>query len=158
MPIMNGDEATRIIKQTPQGRSTIIIALTASIFAEHRQSILLAGCDDLINKPFHAEEIFNKMKQYLDVEYLYEELSPTESAAVDSDYVNPASLTHTDLTQMPQDWIEQLHQAATSLDSGEVAALIAQIPPEHLSLSSALTNLLDLVRFDLIVEITKPIA
>lgn len=49
MPVMDGLEATRIIKKT---YNTPIIALTAVEIAEMRQSILDSGMDDIIIKPY----------------------------------------------------------------------------------------------------------
>jgi len=54
---------------------TIIIALTASAFEEERVTILSAGCDDFVSKPFRKEVILNKMAQYLGVRYTYEKPS-----------------------------------------------------------------------------------
>jgi CheY-like chemotaxis protein len=52
MPVMDGYEATRRIKADPEGRKTVVVALTASAFAEDRQRVQAAGCDDFVSKPF----------------------------------------------------------------------------------------------------------
>ena len=73
MPIIDGYEATRAIKQMPNGNETIIIALTASAFEEQREAILRAGCDDFVRKPFRAEVLLEKISLHLGVRYVYEE-------------------------------------------------------------------------------------
>jgi CheY-like chemotaxis protein len=73
MPVMDGYEATQIIKQMPNGQETVIIALTASAFDEQREAILKVGCDDFIRKPFQEEILFAKIAEHLGVRYIYSE-------------------------------------------------------------------------------------
>ena len=65
MPIMDGYEATRKIKQSPQGQGTVIIALTASTWEEKREGILAAGCDDFLSKPFEEKVLMDKISHHL---------------------------------------------------------------------------------------------
>ena len=46
MPVMDGYAATRKIRELPGGGEVKIVAVTASVLAEHREPILAAGCDD----------------------------------------------------------------------------------------------------------------
>lgn len=57
MPIMDGYQATAKIRQLANGDQVKIIALTASAFIEQHASIINAGCDGVIHKPFHAPKI-----------------------------------------------------------------------------------------------------
>jgi len=50
---------------------TKIIALTASAFEEQRQSILMAGCNDFVRKPFQEEDLLMKISEHLQVQYIY---------------------------------------------------------------------------------------
>ncbi|MGI9568378.1 MAG: ATP-binding response regulator, partial [Desulfobulbia bacterium] len=47
MPIMDGYEAVKQIRQHPEGAEVPISAITASAFKEQRQEILAAGCNDM---------------------------------------------------------------------------------------------------------------
>jgi signal transduction histidine kinase/DNA-binding NarL/FixJ family response regulator len=152
MPVMDGVAATRQIKATLQGRTTKIIALTASAFEQDRAQLLAAGCDDFVPKPFRASTLFDCLSRHLGVQYLYDS-SPTETTTGSNP--NPATLTSTDLAGLPPQWIEALHEAATKLNSKRVLSVLQQLPPDRKDLAEALQALVKTVRFDQIVELTR---
>ncbi|MEZ0129791.1 response regulator, partial [Flavobacterium sp. LBUM151] len=51
MPIMNGYEATKAIRNTSRGKSIPIIAVTAGAEKEERNKCISAGMNDYISKP-----------------------------------------------------------------------------------------------------------
>src|SRR6185503_1071349 len=62
MPVVDGYEATRRLRQIPELRSTVIIASSASISeAEHEKSVS-AGCDDFLPKPVQARALFDALE------------------------------------------------------------------------------------------------
>jgi signal transduction histidine kinase/CheY-like chemotaxis protein len=64
MPIMDGLEATRRIRETERrtGKHVRVVALTAHASPESVDSALSAGMDDYIAKPFKPEELFAKIE------------------------------------------------------------------------------------------------
>ncbi len=61
MPIMNGFEATKLIKKLRP--DLMIVAQTAYTSKEDKEKAFSAGCDDFISKPIDEEtlnEIINK--------------------------------------------------------------------------------------------------
>lgn len=152
MPVMDGYEATRQIKQSLEGRETIIIALTASAFDEQRQIILSAGCNDLICKPFREEVLFEKIAHHLNLRYIYEEENSSTSFSAPTLL---KSLTTEDLSVMPTDWVVELHRAALCVDDNRILELIEQIPETEANLAKALTDLVDNFRIDIIIDLTQ---
>ena len=63
MPLMDGLEATKIIKE--KHPDLPIIALTANAFDSDRQLALSAGCDDFLSKPVSGEVCLKTIKKYL---------------------------------------------------------------------------------------------
>ena len=81
MPGMDGIEATKRIRALENRKTEApgskthhripIIALTSDAFDETRKAILEAGCDDLLAKPFHNEDLFHMIQKYLGVRFLH---------------------------------------------------------------------------------------
>jgi two-component system, sensor histidine kinase and response regulator len=66
MPVMDGFEATRVIRQREgSARHTSIVAVTANAMEGDRQRCLAAGMDDYVAKPFRAEDIRQMLERRL---------------------------------------------------------------------------------------------
>ena len=66
MPVMNGLDAARQIRQGERNRGTTIIATTANAFHDDRVSCLAAGMDDHVSKPLDPELLFDAMTRGLE--------------------------------------------------------------------------------------------
>ncbi len=136
MPVMDGHEATRKIKATPQGQATVIIALTASAFEEDREQVLTEGCDDFVCKPFHEDEIVDRLVQYLGVRFI------SESTA--GDQVGPRQLQASlDFSGLPAAWLADLRQAAIEADVDKIVTLANRISEQRPLLVPALMELIN---------------
>lgn len=51
LPIVNGWEATRMLKTSPQTAHIPVIAVSSHAMSEDRRRALAAGCDDFFSKP-----------------------------------------------------------------------------------------------------------
>lgn len=149
MPVMNGYEATRYIKSQPGGDTTVIIALTASIFEDERAKILNAGCSDFVRKPIAEPVLLDKLAQHLGVSYLYADALP-ESSAPASEAANGLA----GLERQPRDWLTQLHCAARGAEEDRIWSLLGHLTEQDADLAAALTTLVDDFRFDIIVNLT----
>jgi len=154
MPVMNGYEATKRIKEHPNGQQTKIIALTASAFEEDRQLILSLGCDDFLRKPFREEELLGKMSKYLGVKYIYEELIDKDETEKTSDKLSD-NVDHLPRESMSQEWVEELYYAAAQGNDSLVYQLIEQIPQNNAPMIRNLTNLTEKFQFEEIMKLAE---
>jgi PAS domain S-box-containing protein len=65
MPVMDGLQATRLIRQMPDRAGLPIIALTAGAMPEDRQQCIDAGMNDYLAKPIDYNELGNLLLQWL---------------------------------------------------------------------------------------------
>jgi CheY-like chemotaxis protein len=61
LPGIDGCEATRILKRSPETRHVPIMALTAHAMASDRDQALAAGCDDFDTKPIELPRLLQKI-------------------------------------------------------------------------------------------------
>jgi len=65
LPVIDGWEATRRIRATPELRKIPIIALTAHAMATDRDKAIAAGCDDYDTKPIELPRLLGKIETLL---------------------------------------------------------------------------------------------
>jgi PAS domain S-box-containing protein len=79
MPVLNGYEAVKHIRESISGRNIPIIGISASVFEEDRRKGLSGGLDAFLRKPFREQELFEALRQCLSLKYQYAEEQPTGS-------------------------------------------------------------------------------
>jgi signal transduction histidine kinase len=133
MPVMDGMEATRRIRELPGGEKVKIVAVTASAFSEERSAMLEIGMDDYVRKPYRASEIYDCMAKHLGVKYLYE--------GVPESYEQDVTLTPEMLKDLPEALRSDLIAALESLDREHIDAAIQQVGAHDQALQMHLSRL-----------------
>ncbi|HIK27659.1 MAG: PAS domain-containing protein [Oscillatoriaceae bacterium SKW80] len=145
MPGISGIEAIKQIKAmeaescwpTRQGpkHKTAIVVITAYSFAEEKTTILEAGCDDFISKPFRESEIFESLTKYLGVRYVYEILEESVSEP------EMIALEPAKLAVLPPDLIERLEEATIRASLNNIYNIIDEISRINSNTAEALKYL-----------------
>ncbi|HEX5392383.1 MAG TPA: PocR ligand-binding domain-containing protein [Rhodocyclaceae bacterium] len=133
MPVMDGEEATRRIRQLPGGDKVKIVAVSASAFVEQQQQMLDAGMNDFVGKPYRFHEIYDCLARQLELKYVYRAEPPTQVCSATSMPTNGASI--------PVALRRDLKQALERLDTERIAALLDQVTEIDDDLGSTLFRL-----------------
>jgi two-component system cell cycle response regulator DivK len=67
LPVLDGWEATRRLKATPETRTIPVIALTAHAMSGDRDKAIEAGCDDFETKPVEFSRLLSKIEALLNM-------------------------------------------------------------------------------------------
>ncbi|WP_242028930.1 response regulator [Coleofasciculus sp. FACHB-712] len=148
MPALNGLEATRRIRKSPDLK-VVVIATSASVFDCDQQQSFQAGCNDFLPKPIRNQELLEKLRGYLGLSWVYEEIKneefrepsakamvppPVEEIAALFDFAMMGDLRGiakraAQLEQMNQDWIpftNHLRQLAKGFEEKQILDFIKQ--------------------------------
>lgn len=133
MPVMDGVEATRRIRELPEGKRVKIVAVTASAFKEQQQELMDAGMDDFVAKPYRFAEIYACLARQLGVRYVYRMPKATDPGGA-------VALVPSALKALSADVRAGLRAAAEALDMDSMNAVIAQISSTDRLLGRALSH------------------
>ncbi|MCP4121913.1 MAG: response regulator [Bacteroidetes bacterium] len=153
MPVLDGKEATKEIKRLAreQGRHAIILAISASSFDADVESILEAGCDDFVGKPFNESTIFDSLQKHLGVRYIYED---DERSTVESERQTVEEMVRPErLSVLPAELLAALRQGAEDVDIEVLCKAIEQIRERDAAVADALVQLMENFEYDEILAL-----
>ncbi|MEW6068815.1 MAG: response regulator [Nitrospirota bacterium] len=67
MPVLNGYDAIKILKNDPETKHIKIVAVTSFAMLGDREKILEAGADDYISKPINTRELPKVMERLIGI-------------------------------------------------------------------------------------------
>ncbi len=137
MPDMNGLEATQALKSKANTEKIVIIMVSASALEAQQQQALNSGCSDFIAKPLNGEELLEKLRFYLDVQWWYKKEEKPEALPSDNETIEDWHLSK-------EQW-ELLNTCAKRGDIRGLNDLLNQInPTENASMPALLKELYNL--------------
>ena len=137
MPEMDGMEAMRLIRSTVIGTSIKIVAITASGMVEDQASIMSAGFDDFVRKPFREQEVLEIMARHMGVRYLYE---PDDEGETSPELVCELSSRQLALA-LDAELLGELRGAVLALDTDRTLMVIDKIAGREACLGAKLKKL-----------------
>jgi len=148
MPIMDGYEATKAIRELHSAHQVKIVALTANVFDDKKEDALSIGCDDILYKPFKAREVFDVLKQQLGVRYRYQD-------KLSDPVVTIKVPTSTEFDRLPQSVLEDIKISAAQLDGDGVKKAIGRVLSVESELYQGILVLVQDFRYDKILDLCE---
>jgi PAS domain S-box-containing protein len=118
MPVMNGLEATRLIKTLPGGQEVPIMAVTASALEDDKQLVLDAGMRAYIRKPVGREELLMVLAREVQVQYLFDTEGARDEARAWG--AAPSLPDRQALDDLPDAWRADMRKA---LETGQMSVM-----------------------------------
>jgi|GEM_PF-822221 len=100
MPVLDGFELIRKIRQMPIIKDTIIIANSASIYGEDKMKGADMNVNSFISKPIQAEKLYSQLQQLLHLTWIYETNTDTHSEKNIDEMILPSPTTLTTLHKL----------------------------------------------------------
>jgi PAS domain S-box-containing protein len=125
MPVLDGFEATRQLRETNDLKDVVVIAASASAFdRDHRQS-LAAGCNDFMAKPIRSRQLLEKLQLHLGLEWVYETQENSETSNVS--LADSSSPTSAPIVSPPGEQVKTLYKLALIGDVIEIQEQAAKL-------------------------------
>lgn len=147
MPELDGIAATREIRALSGGCQVKIVALTASVFRQEQDSVMAAGLDDLVRKPYRPQEIYDCLARHLGVSYVH---ASTPATAVE--HAHNTALQPKALASLPEALRAELGAALVSLDSALIMELTDRIALQNPLLGEVLAEHADQFNYTAILQ------
>jgi len=153
MPVMDGFETVRRLREHVDFKNTLIIAVSASAFDYHQHESLISGCDDFIAKPVQIEELLKCLQEHLKLSWITEDIIPENN-------VEPTDLI-AECHVLSQDQVLELLNLATIGDIQGILDYLQQLENSYQELSPFIKKIRQLaenLQDRTICEILQPYA
>ena len=118
MPIMDGFEMMRCLRQSPQFKNVAIIASSADVFETDINKNLKAGADAFLPKPVQLERLLELLGKHLQLEWIYQ---------LDDSVNDSVFMPHTQIVPPDPKMLTQLHSFAKKGDLDAVFKEVTQL-------------------------------
>ena len=141
MPIEDGFSATRRIRSIEKSRGlarTPILGITASVFELEQASVLEAGCDTLVPKPYRETHLIEALAQFAGLRF--SEAAPAAP--------RPEPTPAEDAGPLPEAWRRDFREDLAKGDLDAAARRVQLLPGSSAALGARLLELLREFRLD----------
>lgn len=152
MPVMNGYDAIREIREMEKGREIPIIAVTASAFEEDRAAVLRLGANEYLRKPFKENDIFDLLKKFLNMDYIYSDNK--YEIKLDTNRERDYNIID-DVSELTEGTRHSMLEAAINLDQDQLLEMIKNSGCFSLTREKEMISMIKKYQFDKLIELLK---
>ncbi|MEM8781048.1 MAG: ATP-binding protein, partial [Cyanobacteria bacterium P01_G01_bin.49] len=155
MPEMNGLEMTQELRKLSQFKNILIIASSASVSSKDKEISLQQGCNAFLSKPIQLAELFKQIQQFLNVQWIYQSKTHSETSHIPSNTI----LSSSEIT-LPQEL--NLLELQNAVQTGDVekieqeAKILKENYPQHSQLADWLIQTTQNFEIEKIQRLFKP--
>ena len=120
MPVMDGVEAAKQIRNDPRLKDAVVIAVSANVISDLRKRYSDVGFDDFLSKPLRAADLYDSIKRHTNVQLIY-----ADQPAPALPQEQPGRLTLP--PGQAKHFADRLRQAAEMGDVTELSSLVAEL-------------------------------
>ncbi len=164
MPVLDGFEMVRQLRQQADYQTLPVLAISASVFEQDQAESLAAGCDVFLPKPIRADLLLDQLQKQLQLTWLYEDPSqallqtPTSKPTHTERVAEPVE---NDMNQpvLTAEQAEYLYEQAMMGDVGALLAKLDELPQALPAQASFFADLRELGRsfeMEAICELLEP--
>ncbi len=140
MPVKTGFEAVKEIRNIPELKDIVIIAISASVLDMDRQKSRRLGCDSFLAKPVDEKELYAAMKEFLELEWIYEEITEAKiEAKIEAQVTSPQDLIVPSTKEM--EVLYELAMLGSMKKIRERAFYLEELDPKYLPFANKLKDL-----------------
>ncbi|GET40396.1 hybrid sensor histidine kinase/response regulator [Microseira wollei] len=140
MPVMDGFEMLRRLRQIAGLKEVVAIASSASVFDTDQNKSLDAGADEFLPKPLPAEKLLEILRVHMELTWVYEARDPLKKIVS----APAVTLSSEEIIPPSADILMQLYELAKKGDLDEIveaASQLKQSQPESIPFAQKLVEL-----------------
>jgi DNA-binding response OmpR family regulator len=134
MPIMDGFEMVRHLRNMAEFQTIPILAISASIVNINKINSIQVGCNDFLTKPINFAILLDKIQQYLNLSWIYQDFVGSTIEVISDD----------SLVMPPQSELTKIYQALELGDFSaivETAQFISNLDPKYQNFTNQLLSM-----------------
>jgi PAS domain S-box-containing protein len=150
MPVMDGYEATKLLRAVDKGKDLPIIAVTASAFDDDEKVVLAKGFDNYIRKPFHLGELLEVIGAKLGLRCIYAEIPRTIGV-----HGEDRTISKDNLIPLPDELLQAMYAAIEQGNMVGFKDLLEQVEHYDPALANYLQELAKVYDYEKLLDLLK---